>query len=279
MGATTTLPVLALVLSLLALAATTALWMMVRDAAARSAEPLGTHAVSKMGANAEVAAKERHDAHRLWEAIELRQTLSLDEQVGLLEARLRSQAAVHFEVHGDVVGGGGRGKIDAAPLHAHSRALYPARSANVAATPQASASPARDAIPDRFLTNPIYEVLLWPTQEQGNSNSRNLSSSGGGSSGGGSNTSSTSSTDNSPSSRRRRRGVPTAADEDFYCQFLLYRTRKAPPPFCTWFAPACTFPVLVTGLAAADLHETAVILNASAAVEVTDRGPMPVRQT
>ena len=251
-----TTTVLALVLALLVLAEPTALLTTVQDAARAVEASSLPHAVLSQALVMTAAAAG---------AVGLRVELVVGERNAQRQRQLRD-VAVLYRSH--AVARVRAGEMSAAAAQ-HRKALSPGRSAapatasrtsGVAAT-VAAASAAVDTMPGHFLINPIYARLVWPHMpEQQQGTSSNTSSSGG--SGGG---------------RTRRRGVPTAAEDDLYCQFLLYRTRKAPPKFCRWLPPACTFPVLVTGLATADLHETAVLLVTAAAVEVTDRGNIPVR--
>ena len=48
-----------------------------------------------------------------------------------------------------------------------------------------------------------------------------------------------------------------------YCLFLLLHTRKAPPPYCAWSIPNCTFPTLVTGLGGTGTHTAEKFLKAA----------------
>jgi hypothetical protein len=57
-----------------------------------------------------------------------------------------------------------------------------------------------------------------------------------------------------------RRPLTTPEDRENYCLFLLHFTRKAPPAYCKWKAPVCTFPALVTGLGGCGTHTAAVKL-------------------
>lgn len=45
-----------------------------------------------------------------------------------------------------------------------------------------------------------------------------------------------------------------------YCLFLLLHTRKAPPSYCAWVTPNCTFPTLVTGLGGTGTHTAEKLL-------------------
>ena len=52
----------------------------------------------------------------------------------------------------------------------------------------------------------------------------------------------------------------TDEEKELYCLFLLYVTRKAPPPYCKWKAPQCTFDLLVTSLGGSASHSAFVLL-------------------
>ena len=54
--------------------------------------------------------------------------------------------------------------------------------------------------------------------------------------------------------------IRTVQQQQQHCVFLLYLTRKAPPSYCTWKPPQCTFPMLVTGLGGAGTHSVAKML-------------------
>ena len=68
----------------------------------------------------------------------------------------------------------------------------------------------------------------------------------------------------------------TEEDEQRYCDFLLVRTRKAPPSYCNWTAPNCTFPDLITTLGGGGTHAVANMLESARLLMPHEQVPLHV---